>query len=143
MKDKHLQAFMKTAKVFSECSTAKRLKVGCIAVKDNKIISIGYNGTPNNWDNRCESDENQTLPEVLHAETNMIAKLARTGGGSEGCSVFITHSPCMECSKLLYQSGVQHVYYEMEYRSREGIDFLKKVGIHIEQYKMMEMEMED
>jgi dCMP deaminase len=84
MKEKHIKAFMETAKVFAECSTANRLHVGCIAVKDNKIISIGYNGTPNGWDNVCEDENNKTLPEVLHAESNMLMKLARTTGVQKG-----------------------------------------------------------
>jgi dCMP deaminase len=131
MKEKHIKAFMETAKVFSECSTANRLHVGCIAVKDNKIISIGYNGTPNGWDNVCEDENNKTLPEVLHAESNMLMKLARTTGGAEGSSVFITHSPCLECAKLIYQSGVKEVYYDIEYRNDEGIKFLKKCGVEV------------
>jgi len=133
MKEKHIKAFMETAKVFSECSTANRLHVGCIAVKDNKIISIGYNGTPNGWDNVCEDEHNKTLPEVLHAESNMLMKLARTTGGAEGSSVFITHSPCLECAKLIYQSGVIEVYYETEYRNKEGIIFLGKCGVKVKQ----------
>ncbi len=131
MKEKHIKAFMETAKVFAECSTANRLHVGCIAVKDNKIISIGYNGTPNGWDNVCEDENNKTLPEVLHAESNMLMKLARTTGGAEGSSVFITHSPCLECAKLIYQSGVKEVYYDIEYRNDEGIKFLKKCGVEV------------
>ena len=131
MKEKHIKAFMQTAKVFAECSTATRLHVGCIAVKDNKIISIGYNGTPNGWDNVCEDENNKTLPEVLHAESNMLMKLARTSGGAEGSSVFITHSPCLECAKLIYQSGVKEVYYDTKYRNEEGIKFLKKCGVEV------------
>lgn len=131
MKEKHIKAFMETAKVFAECSTANRLHVGCIAVKDNKIISIGYNGTPNGWDNVCEDENNKTLPEVLHAESNMLMKLARTTGGAEGSSVFITHSPCLECAKLIYQSGVKEVYYDIEYRNDEGIKFLKRCGVEV------------
>ena len=131
MKEKHIKAFMETAKVFAECSTANRLHVGCIAVKDNKIISIGYNGTPNGWDNVCEDENNKTLPEVLHAESNMLMKLARTSGGAEGSSVFVTHSPCLECAKLIYQSGVKEVYYDIEYRNDEGIKFLKRCGVEV------------
>jgi dCMP deaminase len=134
MKEKHIRAFMQTAKTFAECSTAKRLHVGCIAVKDNKIISIGYNGTPNGWDNNCEDENNKTLPEVLHAESNMLMKLARTTGGAEGSSVFITHSPCLECAKLIYQSGVKEVYYEIDYRNKDGIDFLNKCNVKVSCY---------
>ena len=132
MKDKHIQAYMDTADRFSQCSTAERLKVGCIAVKDNKIISIGYNGTPNNCeDGVCEDENNKTLPYVIHAEMNMISKLARGTESSEGCTVFITHSPCMECSKLMYQTGISTVYYKKEYRDPSGIDFLKKYGVKV------------
>ena len=136
MKEKHIHAFMQTAKTFAECSTAKRLHVGCIAVKDNKIISIGYNGTPNGWDNNCEDDDFKTLPEVLHAESNMLMKLARTTGGAEGSSVFITHSPCLECAKLIYQSGVKEVYYETDYRNKDGVNFLNKCGVITKVYKL-------
>ncbi len=136
MKEKHICAFMKTAKTFAECSTAKRLHVGCIAVKDNKIISIGYNGTPNGWDNNCEDDDFKTLPEVLHAESNMLMKLARTTGGAEGSTVFVTHSPCLECAKLIYQSGVKEVYYETEYRNKDGVNFLNKCGVITKVYKL-------
>ena len=134
MKEKHICAFMKTAKNFAECSTANRLHVGCIAVKDNKIISIGYNGTPNGWSNKCEDENNKTLPEVLHAESNMLMKLARTTGGAEGSTIFVTHSPCIECAKLIYQSGITAVYYETDYRNNDGIDFLKKCGVKVVKY---------
>lgn len=136
MKEKHIRAFMKTAKNFAECSTANRLHVGCIAVKDNKIISIGYNGTPNGWSNKCEDENNKTLPEVLHAESNMLMKLARTTGGAEGSTIFITHSPCLECAKIIYQSGIVTVYYETDYRSADGIDFLKKCGVKVIKYEV-------
>ena len=132
MKEKHLRAYMDTAIRFSECSTAERLKVGCIAVKDNKIISIGYNGTPNRCSSGvCEDGNNKTLPYVVHAEINMISKLAKGTESSEGCTVFITHSPCMECAKLMYQSGISKVYYNKEYRDTSGIDFLKTYGIEV------------
>ena len=132
MKEKHLRAYMDTAIRFSECSTAERLKVGCIAVKDNKIISIGYNGTPNGCKSGiCEDDNNKTLPYVIHAEMNMISKLAKGTESSEGCIVFITHSPCMECAKLMYQSGISKVYYNKEYRDTSGIDFLREYGIEV------------
>lgn len=126
MKQKHLEAYMDTAIRFSQCSTAKRLKVGCIAVKDNKIISIGYNGTPNGFEsNVCEDENNNTYPYVIHAEMNMISKLAKGNESSEGCSVFITHSPCIECAKLMFQSGIKTVYYNENYRDGAGLDFLE------------------
>ena len=136
MKEKYIKAFMKTAKVFAECSTATKLKVGCIAVKDDRIISIGLNGTPNGWSNVCEDDNNITLPEVIHAESNMLMKLAKTSGGAQGSTVFITHSPCIECAKLLYQSGVSQIYYEIPFRNDDGINFLKKAGIEIQRIEV-------
>ncbi len=132
MKDKHKSAYMKVAEVFADCSTANRLKVGSICVKNDQIISIGYNGTPSGFDNKCEDENNNTLPTVIHAEMNMISKLSRSTISSEGSTVFITHSPCMECSKLLYQCGIKEVYYKTEYRNIDGIEFLKKCGIKIE-----------
>ena len=136
MKQKHLEAYMDTAIRFSKCSTAKRLKVGCIAVKDNKIISIGYNGTPNGCESDvCEDKDNNTLSHVIHAEMNMISKLAKGNESSEGCTVFITHSPCIECAKLMYQSGITKVYYNEEYRDSSGLDFLEYYGVHIVQLK--------
>ncbi len=132
LKQKHIEAYMDTAFRFSKCSTAKRLKVGCIAVKDNKIISIGYNGTPNNCnDGICEDENNKTLPFVIHAEMNMISKLAKGTESSEGCIVFITHSPCIECSKLMYQCGISTIYYEEDYRDSSGLDFLKSYGVNV------------
>ena len=141
MKDKHIKAYMNTAYNFAVCSTATRLKVGCIIVKDNRIISIGYNGTPTGWDNECEELSMWmngklmpeavyvTKPEVLHAETNAIAKLARTGGGGEGAVMFSTHAPCIGCAKLIFQSGIAMVYYGEKYRSSEGLEFLAKCNI--------------
>ncbi len=141
MKEKYKLAYMDIAKRFSECSTAKRLKVGAICVKDNKIISIGINGTPNGWPNEiCEDENNVTYPYIIHAEGNMLAKLCRSTENSEGSDVYITHSPCLECSKLLYQSGIKKVYYSEEYRKREGIEFLKKVGIEVEKIEVEKKE---
>ena len=131
MKQNIINAHMKVAEIYAALSSAVRLKVGAIVVKDNRVISIGYNGTPNGWDNVCEDENNKTLPEVLHAESNMLMKLARTTGGAEGSSVFITHSPCLECAKLIYQSGVKEVYYDIEYRNDEGIKFLKRCGVEV------------
>ena len=133
MKDKFKHMYMDIAFRISECSTANRLKVGAICVKNDRIISIGYNGTPKGWDNNCEDDSGTTLPEVIHAEMNMITKLAKSDGGGENSDVFITHSPCLNCSLLLYQSGIKKVYYREEYRKQDGIEFLKKCGIEVEQ----------
>ena len=143
MKQKLLDAYMKTAETFAECSTARRLHVGAIVVKEDRIISIGYNGMPSCWDNNCEDevivemDEKFiktliTKPEVLHAETNAIAKLAKSNESGLGSIMFVTHTPCLECAKLVYQSGINTVYYRNTYRDESGIQFLEKAGVKIE-----------
>ena len=132
---------MTTAETFAELSHAKRLHVGAIVVKDDRIISIGYNGMPAGWDNTCEdvvqhSDDTTSLktkPEVLHAETNAIAKLARSSDSGLGADIFITHAPCLDCAKLIYQSGIKRVWYGTEYRDSTGVNFLQQSGILIEQ----------
>ena len=131
MKSKWKKAFIKCAKTFAECSSAERLKVGCIIVKDHKIISVGYNGTPDGWDNKCEDETNTTYPYVLHAESNCLMKLAKTTGQSQRASMFVTHSPCYECAKLIYQAGIKKVYFNEIYRNTDGLDFLNKCGIKI------------
>ena len=128
---------MATAEIFAELSHARRLHVGAIVVKDDRIISIGYNGMPAGWDNNCEdivqhSDDTVTLktkPEVLHAETNAIAKLAKSNESGLGADMFITHAPCLDCAKLIYQSGISNVYYRNSYRDSSGVDFLSNSGI--------------
>jgi len=141
MKEKFKQAYMQTAKTFAELSHARRLKVGCIIVKDDRIISIGYNGMPAGWDNNCEHEMKwpngeirflQTKEEVLHAESNAIAKLARSVESGEGASLFVTHSPCLDCAKLIYQAGIKNVYYLNDYRDDTGIQFLIKSTIQVE-----------
>jgi len=140
--DKFDKAHMQTANVYAKLSPAKRLKVGCILVKENRIVSIGYNGTPSGWSNECEYPskrgaltgnviELKTKPEVLHAETNAIAKVARSTESAEGATLYTTHAPCLECSKLIYQSGISSVYYEKDYRTDTGVNFLKKSGIPV------------
>ena len=136
---------MEVAESFAKLSSAVRLQVGAIVVKDDRIISIGYNGMPAGWDNRCETSELWqdgkqlaqpvlvTKPEVLHAESNAIAKLARCSESGEGSTAFVTHQPCMDCAKLLYQSGITEVYYVHKYRLTDGVDFLEKCGIKVEQ----------
>jgi len=132
---------MKTAETFAELSHARRLHVGAIVVKDDRIISIGYNGMPAGWDNNCEdtiqhSDDTVTLktkPEVLHAETNAIAKLAKSNESGVGATLFITHAPCLDCAKLIYQSGIGSVLYRDAYRDTSGVTFLEKSGITVEQ----------
>jgi dCMP deaminase len=166
MKPQLKKAYMQTAEIFSELSHARRLHVGAIVVKNDRIISIGYNGMPAGWDNDCEDkvydpgaggwlspeefDEQypfegwhegaqrnvryglKTKPEVLHAETNAIAKLAKSNESGLGASMFITHAPCLDCAKLIYQSGISSVLYRDAYRDTSGIEFLKKSGIEIE-----------
>jgi dCMP deaminase len=133
---------MKTARIFSELSYAQRLHVGAIVVKDDRIISIGYNGMPSGWDNNCEdviqhSDDTTSLktkPEVLHAETNAIAKLARSSDSGMDADIFITHAPCLDCAKLIYQSGIKNVFFGEAYRDTAGVEFLTKSGVTVEQY---------
>jgi dCMP deaminase len=132
MNKKHKKVYMDIAQRFADCSTANRLKVGCICVKDNRIISIGYNGQPSGWDNVCEDENNVTLSSVIHSEANMLMKLARSTESALDGEVFITHSPCLECSKLIAISGIKKLYYKIEYRSLDGIEFLKKCNIEIE-----------
>lgn len=148
MKPKFIQAYMEVAKIFAHLSSAKRLHVGAIVVKDDRIISIGYNGMPSGWDNECEElavnvvgvakdgkdivePYLKSKPEVLHAETNALAKLARSSESGEGATMFITHAPCLNCAKLIYQSGISTVYYDTEYRATEGVEFLEKSGVAV------------
>lgn len=149
MKQKFVDAYMKTAEVFAELSTARRLHVGAIIVKDNRIVSIGYNGMPSGWHNDCEdltiyrkeiepgvfsnehTHEWKTKPEVLHAETNAIAKLAKSTESGDGATMFITHAPCLDCAKLIYQSGINSVYYRNAYRNNDGLEFLKKCNLEV------------
>ena len=139
MKDKFVQAYMKTAETFAELSAARRLHVGAIIVKDDRIISIGYNGMPSGWNNDCEDEiiddkwtvTLKTKPEVLHAETNAIAKLAKSTESGLGASLFVTHAPCLDCAKLVYQSGINTVYYRNTYRSEDGLHFLQKAGVKV------------
>jgi dCMP deaminase len=168
MKEKHLIAYMRTAKIFADLSIAQRLHVGAIVVKDDRIISIGYNGMPAGWDNNCEDKEYMdrgaggwlnpdeiehqwplvgkfwidtqevdtryrlvTKPEVLHAERNALDKLAKGSEGGDGATMFVTHSPCLECAKSIYGAGIKRVYFGEQYRSEDGIHFLKKCGVKI------------
>jgi|TARA_B110000208_G_scaffold6873_2_gene8772 dCMP deaminase len=140
MKNKFIKTYMDVAESFAKLSSAVRLQVGAIVVKDDRIISIGYNGMPSGWDNCCEEvlreDEvgfqvTKTKPEVLHAEANAITKLARSSESGLGATIFVTHSPCIECAKLIYQSGISTVYYKTSYRSDDGINFLKKSKVEV------------
>ena len=140
MKQKWIDVFMDTGERFAQLSSAKRLQVGAVIVKDNRIISIGYNGMPAGWDNVCENEisypdaEGVTLkskPEVIHAEANAILKLARDGESGSQSTLFCTHAPCMDCAKLIYGAGINTVYYRDAYRSTDGTDFLKKCNVEV------------
>lgn len=138
---------MKTAEVYAQLSSAVKLKVGCVIVKNDTIIGIGYNGTPSGYDNVCEFETPQedpnsihkvnlvTKPEVIHAEINAISKVARSTNSSEDATMFITHAPCIECAKALFQSGIRNVYYRDAYRNNDGVKFLEKLGVEIQQIK--------
>jgi dCMP deaminase len=144
MKEKYIGTYMKVARLFAEHSSAKRKKVGAVIVKDDRIISIGYNGMPAGWNNDCEdlvvyrkeiepsvfnnelTHEWKTKPEVLHAESNAIAKLAKSTESGKGATMFVTCAPCLECAKLIYQAGIKEIYYTEDYRKSDGVDFLSK-----------------
>ena len=142
MKPKFVDYFMKVAELTSTLSYAKRLQVGAVIVKGNQTIGTGYNGMPTDWENTCEYtiedamgyDTFKTKPEVLHAESNALMKVARSTESSEGATLFCTHSPCMDCAKLIYQAGIETVYYKETYRSDDGLNFLRKSGINVHQY---------
>ena len=124
MKSKFIKAHLQVARVYGQLSTATRLKVGCIIVKDDRIISIGYNGMPSGASNVCE-ENGKTKPEVFHAEANAITKLAKSSESSEGAYMFVTHAPCLDCAKLILQSGIQELHYEISYKKDDGINLLK------------------
>ena len=158
MKAKFIPMYMEIAEIVSKQSSAKRLQVGAIVVKEDRIISIGYNGMPAGWTNECEkkvyADETNfqsedwqfaeedsglllkynmvTKDEVIHAEANAIAKLARSSESGEGSTMFLTHAPCIHCAKQIYTAGIKNVYYRNTYRDTSGIDFLDKCGVVIE-----------
>lgn len=163
MKQKFIDLYMDFAQRVSELSHARRLQVGAVIVKDDTVISYGYNGMPAGWDNDCEykdydlardfngnyfpgseveyplEDERgryrlKTRPEVLHAESNAISKLAKSTNGGLGADIFITHAPCMDCAKLIYQSGIRRVFFNQNYRDDSGTEFLKKGNVNVEQY---------
>ena len=133
---------MDVAERFAKLSSAKRLKVGAIVVKDDRIISIGYNGMPAGWTNECEEvveylEDGETITktkdEVIHAEANAIAKLAKSSESGDGSTMFLTHAPCIHCAKQVYATGIKKVYYRNSYRDTIGIDFLNHCGISVEQ----------
>ena len=119
------------ARTWAENSYCQRRKVGALLVKDQMIISDGYNGTPSGFENCCEDANNVSLPYVLHAEANATTKVARSNNSSEGATLYVTASPCMECSKLIIQAGIKRVVYGEEYRIMDGIELLKKAGIEV------------
>lgn len=146
-------AHLETAEVYARLSKARRLQVGAIIVKDNRVISIGYNGTPAGWDNNCEEEikvtedcylDNgspsypitttslKTKPEVIHAEANAIAKLARSNESGLASTMYITHAPCFDCAKLIYTAGIKKVYFRKHYRNEDGINFLTKCNVEVE-----------
>jgi dCMP deaminase len=140
MKQKFINAHMSVAETYAKLSSAKRLQVGAVLVKNDTIIGIGYNGMPAGWDNNCEELVHRiaeepmlkTKPEVIHAESNCLMKVARSTNSTEGADMFVTHAPCIHCAKLIYQSGVRKVYYRNTYRDSDGIEFLNNSGIKIE-----------
>lgn len=162
MKLKWIDAYMDVAERFAQLSSSRRLKVGAVVVKDNRITSIGYNGTPAGWDNNCENevytyDERdlgfgewsldlntkqyrtlKTKDEVIHAEANAISKLARSNDGGDGAYLFCTHAPCIDCAKLIYGAGIRKVFYRDVYKDDFGIEFLKKCEVEVEQYPSAE-----
>jgi len=149
MKQKWLDAFMDTAERFAQLSSSRRLKVGAVVVKDNRITSIGYNGTPAGWDNNCENEIGHVLDdsgniietrlktkdEVIHAEANAIVKLARDGESGSGSAMFCTHAPCVQCAKLIYGAGITKLFYRDAYRDNNGLDFLAATGVEVIPYR--------
>jgi dCMP deaminase len=128
---KYDNSYLKMAKVWGDLSYCKRRKVGALIVKDRMIISDGYNGTPSGFENICEDDDNYTKWYVLHAEANAIMKVAASTQSTNGATLYITLSPCKECSKLIHQSGIKRVVYCEEYKDTSGLDFLKKAGVEL------------
>ena len=142
MKQKFIDMYMSIAETVSKQSSAKRLQVGSIVVKDDRVISIGYNGTPAGWDNCCEEVIEQhedggqvtkTKDEVIHAEANAVAKLARSSESGLDATMFITHAPCIQCAKIIYGAGIKDVFYKYKYRDDDGLNFLNKCNIKTEQ----------
>lgn len=149
MKPKFIDYYMKIAEITAELSYAKRRQVGAVIVRDNQILATGYNGMPSGWENNCEEkyykidgpyvdDEGcfdlRTKQEVLHAESNAIAKVAKSTESSEDATLFCTTAPCIECAKLIYQSGIKSVYYRDAYRNTDGLNFLKQSDVNVHQY---------
>lgn len=146
MKQKYIDLYMDWAKRTAQLSHARRLQVGAVVVKDDSVISYGYNGMPAGWDNNCEDkvwtqDGDyglKTKPEVLHAESNAIAKLAKSSNSGDGADIFITHAPCLDCAKLIYQSGIRRVWFGQHYRDAAGVKFLEASGVAVVTPEMQE-----
>ena len=130
--EKFDQSYLKMAAIWAQNSYCKRRQVGALLVKDRMIISDGYNGTPSGFENNCEDESGATKPYVLHAEANAITKVAKSGNSSQGATLYVTASPCLECAKLIIQAGIKRVVYKDEYRLTDGIDLLKKAGVVVE-----------
>ena len=134
-KEKKFDAsYLEMASVWAKNSYCKRRQVGAIIVKDRMIISDGYNGTPSGFENVCEDENDVTKPYVLHAEANAITKVAKSGNSSEGATLYVTASPCMECSKLIIQAGIKRVVYRDEYRILDGVELLRRAGVEVVKY---------
>lgn len=132
MMNKFDRSYLEMARVWAANSYCKRRQVGALLVKDKMIISDGYNGTPSGFENVCEDDDNKTKPYVLHAEANAITKVAKSGNSSDGATLYVTAAPCIECAKLIIQSGIKRVVYTDEYRLEDGINLLRRAGIEVE-----------
>lgn len=132
MANKFDDKYIQMASIWAQNSYCKRRQVGALLVRDRMIISDGYNGTPSGFENVCEDENGVTKPYVLHAEANAISKVAKSGNSSEGATLYITASPCMECAKLIIQSGIKRVVYRDEYRLTDGIDLLRRAGVEVE-----------
>lgn len=126
------ERYLRMARIWSENSYCERRQVGALIVKDKSIISDGYNGTPSGFENLCEDEEGHTKPYVLHAEANAITKVAKSGNSSDGATLYVTASPCIECAKLIIQAGIRRVVYSEMYRYSDGIELLQKAGIEID-----------
>ena len=138
MKFRFIEAHMRVAYIYANLSYCVRRKVGCVIVKDDKIISIGYNGTPSGFSNTCETEDGKsTLPITIHAELNAITKLAKSHESGNGASLFVTTAPCQQCAITILQSGITNVYYCEDYRGvTDGVDFLRKAGIKVLQVSL-------
>ena len=132
--------YLRMARIWSENSYCVRRQVGAVVVKDKMVISDGYNGTPSGFENVCEDDQNVTKPYVLHAEANAITKLARSNNNSEGSTLYVTASPCLECAKLIIQAGIKRVVYGEEYRLSDGLDLLRRANIEVKYINIKENE---